>query len=237
MPCHVGTDRRAGNIFLGEHSLKIAAIFDLDGTILDISSEKAFFTYLFLRGALSFKDFLAWVGYFFKTAWVADFAKALNANKMYLRNKPCAKIREFALNCFSEKLEYHISKYAIEEIERHRSQGHHLILLSGTLDLLLEHFMRYLNMDSRIGTPIETRDGVFTGHVIGLHPFGQAKAVITRQIAEQYEIDLSQSYGYANSFSDVPFLDTVGHAIAVNPDNRLARHAQQRGWEIADFAK
>jgi phosphoserine phosphatase len=73
--------------------------------------------------------------------------------------------------------------------------------------------------------------------VIGLHPFGQAKAVITRQMAEKYEIDLRKSYGYANSFSDVPFLDTVGHAIAVNPDNRLARHAEQHGWEITNFAR
>ncbi len=217
--------------------MKTAAIFDLDGTILDISSERVFFTYLLLRGALSFKDFLICMGYFLKIAWVADFGKALKSNKMYLRNKPCAKIREFALNCFSEKLESRISRYAIAEIERHRRQGHHLILLSGTLDLLLEHFMRYLGMDRRIGTPIETRNGVLTGRVIGLHPFGQAKAVITRQIADQYGIDLSESYGYANSFSDVPFLDTVGHAIAVDPDNRLARHAEKSGWEITTFAK
>ena len=217
--------------------MKTAAIFDLDGTILDISSERAFFTYLFLRGVLDFKDFLTFMGYFFKTAWVADFAKGLIANKMYLRNKPCVKMREFAFKCFSEKLESRISLNAIAEIERHRRQGHHLILLSGTLDLLLEHFMRYLGMDKGIGTPIEARNGVFTGRVIGLHPFGQAKAVITQQIAKKYGIDLKKSYGYANSFSDVPFLDTVGHAVAVNPDNRLARHAEKRGWEIANFAR
>ena len=97
--------------------------------------------------------------------------------------------------------------------------------------------MRYLGMDRGIGTPVEARNGVFTGRVIGLHPFGQAKAVITQQIAKKYGIDLKKSYGYANSFSDVPFLDTVGHAVAVNPDNRLARHAEKRGWEKANFAR
>ena len=80
-------------------------------------------------------------------------------------------------------------------------------------------------MDWMVGTSLEIRDNVFTGRMNGLHAYGEAKAVITRQIADQFEIDLTESYGYANSFSDIPFLNSVGHAIAVNPDNRLAKHA------------
>ena len=215
--------------------MRAAAIFDLDGTILNTSSERTFFLYLLLRGELGVKDFLTWMGYFARTAYAAEYSKATKANKMYLRNKPVEKVHELASRCFSKMLVGRISKDAVAEIERHRREGRCLILLSGTLDFLLEHFMRHLNMDSMIGASVEIQDDVFTGRVSGLHPLGEAKAVITRQIAEQYEIDLDKSYGYGNSFSDVSFLHTVGQAIAVNPDSRLTRHAKQQGWEIASF--
>ena len=217
--------------------MKTAAIFDLDGTILDISSERAFFLYLFLHGGVGLNDLLAWMRYFVKTVYVANYAAATKANRMYLCHKTYTKIHEFASNCFSEKLLAHISREAAAEIERHRREDRYLILLSGTLDLLLEHFMRHLGMDWMVGTSLEIRDNVFTGRMNGLHAYGEAKAVITRQIADQFEIDLTESYGYANSFSDVPFLNSVGHAIAVNPDNRLAKHAKQHGWRIISFQR
>jgi HAD superfamily hydrolase (TIGR01490 family) len=217
--------------------LKTAAIFDLDGTILDISSERTFLLYLFLRGEISLKDMVTWLGYCAKKAYTANYTDAIKANKMYLRNKPYTKIRELASKCFSEKLEHHISGSAIAEIECHRREGRYLILLSGSLNLLLTHFMSHLKMDMMIGTSVETRNNAITGRVNGLHPFGESKAVITRRISQQYEINLKESYGYANSFSDVPFLNTVGHAVAVNPDNRLARYAKQHGWEITNFKR
>lgn len=221
----------------GECSVKTAAIFDLDGTILDRSSERVFFLYLLTHREVNLIDLLTWTRYFVKTAYVVDYTQATKANKMYLRNKPCAKMRQLVSNCFSEKLVGHISRDAIAEIECHRRGGRYLTLLSGTLDFLLEHFMRHLDMDCMIGTSVEMQDDVFTGRVSGLHPFGEAKALITRQIADQHEIDLSESYGYANSFSDVPFLNTVGYPIAVNPDSQLSQYAKEHNWEIMSFTR
>ena len=217
--------------------MKTAAIFDLDGTILDRSSERAFFLYLFTHGEISLNDLLTWAGYFIKRAYVVSYAQAAKANKMYLRNKPYAKVCKLASNCFSEKLVDRISSYAVAEIECHRRAGRCLILLSGTLDFLLERFMHHLDMDWMVGTSVEVQDDVFTGRVSGLYPFGEAKALIARQIADQHEISLSESYGYANSFSDVPFLNTVGHPIAVNPDSRLSQHAKEHNWKIVSFRK
>jgi len=46
------------------------------------------------------------------------------------------------------------------------------------------------------------------------------------------EVDLSQSFAYGDSISDVPLLELVGNPVAVYPDSQLWDHASQRGWRI-----
>ena len=37
--------------------------------------------------------------------------------------------------------------------------------------------------------------------------------------------------------SDVPMMNVVGHAVAVNPDAQLAELARQKGWPVVVFAQ
>jgi hypothetical protein len=48
-------------------------------------------------------------------------------------------------------------------------------------------------------------------------------------------LDLSGSYAYTDSITDLPMLEAVGHPVAVNPDRDLRHEAEERGWEIRDF--
>jgi len=41
-----------------------------------------------------------------------------------------------------------------------------------------------------------------------------------------------QNYAYADSFTDLPLLERVGHPVAVYPDSQLTAHARSQGWEI-----
>ena len=50
-------------------------------------------------------------------------------------------------------------------------------------------------------------------------------------------IDLSQSYAYSDSITDLPMLEVVGNPVAVNPDKDLRRIAEERGWQIRDFRR
>ena len=44
--------------------------------------------------------------------------------------------------------------------------------------------------------------------------------------------DLSASYAYADSLTDLPMLEAVGHPVAVNPEVPLARLARSRRWPV-----
>jgi hypothetical protein len=56
-----------------------------------------------------------------------------------------------------------------------------------------------------------------------------------RELAARAGLDLSGSYAYSDSMTDVPMLEAVGHPVAVNPDKELRHEAEERGWEIRDF--
>ncbi|HEX4692416.1 MAG TPA: haloacid dehalogenase-like hydrolase, partial [Solirubrobacteraceae bacterium] len=63
----------------------------------------------------------------------------------------------------------------------------------------------------------------------------EGKAQAIRELAAREGIDLSASWGYSDSESDLPMLRAVGHPVAVNPDSELARVARAEGWETLRF--
>jgi hypothetical protein len=81
-----------------------------------------------------------------------------------------------------------------------------------------------------------THDGVYTGE-IEFYAYGENKAVAVRELAEKHGYDLSASYAYSDSATDLPMLEVVGHPYAVNPDRALRKEATARGWPVLDFTQ
>ncbi|MEK7310504.1 MAG: hypothetical protein AAB382_00915 [Chloroflexota bacterium] len=46
------------------------------------------------------------------------------------------------------------------------------------------------------------------------------------------DIDLTASYAYADSYSDLGLFEMVGHPVAVYPDKKLADLAREKGWRV-----
>jgi phosphoserine phosphatase len=57
-----------------------------------------------------------------------------------------------------------------------------------------------------------------------------------QELAAAEGFDLERSTAYSDSYSDVPFLESVGHPVAANPDRKLRRIADERGWPVVRFA-
>mgnify|MGYP005684739101 FL=1 len=41
-----------------------------------------------------------------------------------------------------------------------------------------------------------------------------------------------ESLFFSDSVNDIPLLEAVQKAVAVNPDQKLLAHAELRGWEV-----
>jgi len=55
--------------------------------------------------------------------------------------------------------------------------------------------------------------------------------------ARRRNLDLSRSYAYADSISDLPMLRAVGNPVAVNPDPPLAAIAREEDWQTLRFER
>lgn len=119
------------------HKKSIAAIFDVDGTLLvGASMEVRFLQYLWRYGELRVSDIGRLAAGAFRTA--AQGHSVLRANKAYLSGKPYEHYRRLAQDCFDQHIKHHLLPKAVARVRWHQQQGHAIVLLSGSLDLLLE---------------------------------------------------------------------------------------------------
>jgi HAD superfamily phosphoserine phosphatase-like hydrolase len=107
--------------------------------------------------------------------------------------------------------------------------------LTGALDFTIEKLMEYLEIDDYKANQLEFVNGYATGRVLPPVMASATKAKWIREYAEREGINLSDSYAYSDSISDLPMLSIVGHPVAVNPDFRLRQVALQHDWAILDL--
>jgi putative phosphoserine phosphatase/1-acylglycerol-3-phosphate O-acyltransferase len=93
-----------------------------------------------------------------------------------------------------------------------------------------------LGIEHLLCTRATVRGGRLTGGVEGAPLWGAGKAAAVCDFAKQHGIVLSRSYGYANGNEDIAFLNTVGHATAVNPKPALIAAADREGWTVSRFS-
>jgi HAD superfamily hydrolase (TIGR01490 family) len=118
-------------------------------------------------------------------------------------------------------------------LQNHQQSGHRILLLSGTPSPLLAAIGRELGIEEVVGTPLHMRNGRYTGRSEPPVCQGANKILrLERHIGETEEISWPESWAYADSHSDLPVLERVGHPVAVHPDAALDAHAKEHGWEI-----
>jgi HAD superfamily hydrolase (TIGR01490 family) len=119
--------------------------------------------------------------------------------------------------------------------QMHQDAGQRVWLVTATPVELASIIARRLGLTGALGTVAESKDGVYTGRLVGDLLHGKAKAHAVRALAAREGLDLRRCTAYSDSINDVPMLSTAGTAVAVNPDPALRDLARHRGWEIRDF--
>ncbi|HEY5045476.1 MAG TPA: HAD-IB family hydrolase, partial [Solirubrobacteraceae bacterium] len=94
---------------------------------------------------------------------------------------------------------------------------------------LLAHVLAF---DGGLGSRSEIVEGRYTGRPAGPFNYRGGKVLSMRELADRAGIDLEASYAYSDSESDLPMLRAVRHAVVVNPDAELRRIAVEEGWEV-----
>jgi alcohol-forming fatty acyl-CoA reductase len=212
----------------------VAAVFDLEGTVV---ASNAIEHYLWAK--------LASLP---RSQWSAEIVDLIRSMPRYLRAERRdrgdfirtfmrryegvdeAELRKLVDDVLSEALLQRTMPEAVRRIRHHREAGHRTVLITGTIDVLVEPLASLF--DEIVAGRMHSRDGVWTGYLATPPLVDEARAAWLGRYAEGNGIDLSRSYAYGDSHSDRPWLEMVGSPQAVNPDAHLYRHAKRKHWRI-----
>lgn len=219
--------------------MQAAAFYDMDGTLV---STNLVHSYLFVaknepsvqRSIVKSAVGLAKIPAF---AAVDSWSRFKFNEMLYAGYEGAFKDRllEFADEHFEEVLKPNIFPGTYELVESAKKKGLKQVIISGSLDMMVAPLARHLGIDDIITNRLEFEDEVATGRLIKPIVAGAHKSRIIQQYAQDHDIDLLQSYGFSDSFSDYSMLSVVGRPAAVNPDRKLRRSAQELDWPILDL--
>ncbi|WP_248962260.1 HAD family hydrolase [Sphaerisporangium perillae] len=119
--------------------------------------------------------------------------------------------------------------------QNHLDAGQRVWLVTATPVELSRVIAQRLGLTGALGTVAETENGVYTGRLVGDLLHGPAKSEAVKALARREGLDLSRCTAYSDSANDLPLLQLVGHACAINPDSDLLEFARKHDWAVRDF--
>lgn len=123
--------------------------------------------------------------------------------------------------------------FSRERIKWHQEQGHIVIAISGSPYELVKEMSQKYNMDDFKGTIyISDKNNNYTGDVIPMWD-SESKEKALLEMKEKYNIDLSASYAYGDTAGDYTMFKLVGTPYAINPTKELL-HKITNDKEIND---
>ncbi|MBK0062734.1 MULTISPECIES: HAD family hydrolase [unclassified Acinetobacter] len=212
------------------------ALFDLDHTLLNTDSDHSWGEFLVNEGLVDpvhhrqmndkfYEDYkagqldpYAYNEFVFEFLTQHDHAYLIELHQLFMKNviRPQMRPQGFAA------------------IEYHKKLGHEIVGITATSDFITAPIFREFGITEIIATNAEVVEGAYTGKVAGLACYQQGKLVRLEQWLDGRQVN--ESWAYSDSINDRFLLEYASHAIAVNPDDRLEKLAQEKGWEIQDWS-
>jgi len=218
-----------------------AAFFDLDKTVIARASMVAFGGAFYREGLISrwlvLRALYGQLVYLYIGASDARLARMRRSALALTKGWDQAHVRRVVREALTEVIEPIVYDEALQLIRQHQAEGRRVYIVSASPEEIVLPLADFLGVDDAIATRARIdEEGRYSGE-LEFYAYGPLKADAMRELAEAEGIDLAASYAYSDSATDIPMLEVVGHAIAVNPDRALLRVARQREWEVRWFVR
>lgn len=218
-----------------------AAFFDLDKTIVTKSSVVAFGGPLYREGLISrgmvLRGMYGQLVYMLVGADEEKMERMREAMLALTKGWEQQRVRDIVRETLEDVISPITYAEALELIDEHQRAGRKVVIISSSPVEVVEPLADHLGADAAIATRARIdADGRYTGE-LEFYAYGPHKADAIREMAAREGIDLTASYAYSDSITDLPMLELVGHPVAVNPDRDLAKVARERDWDLRYFER
>ena len=217
-----------------------AAFFDVDNTVMQGASIFHLARGLYARKFFTSRDIgrFAWQQAKFRVLGREDMEHVREARETalgFVAGHTVTELRTLGEEIFDEVMADKIWPGTRALAQLHLDRGERVWLVTATPVEVADVIAARLGLTGALGTVAESRDGVYTGRLVGEILHGEAKAEAVRALARREGLDLDRCSAYSDSANDIPMLSLVGHPTAVNPDGRLRQHARRHGWAVRDY--
>jgi HAD superfamily hydrolase (TIGR01490 family) len=221
----------------------IAALFDIEGTLYTNPMGRGFIQYASSNGR-RLQAFVYYASLMPKyTLSRLNITSEETLNRMAIARMPWL-IQGYDLQQAEAAFDWVANRFILPSgregvlklWDHHRQLGHLLVIASSGLAPCVQRIGSHLHAAGTVGTEVLVSNGRYSGRVGSPVVIGREKAARTLRLVAQLavEVDWPASYAYADSIHDLPFLELVGHPVAVHPDRGLDRIARERGWQVID---
>jgi len=131
-----------------------------------------------------------------------------------------------------ERIEPSILKKGQKLIEKHRSGGDELLVITATIEFITKPIISLMGIEQIIAPIPEFANGAYTGKTVGIPSFGKGKLQRLNQWLKKHNKTFDDITFYSDSHNDIPLLSAVTKPVAVDPDPILLKESKKRNWPI-----
>lgn len=210
------------------------AIFDLDNTLLNGDSDHAWGEFLVARELVDGETFRQANDNFYQQYKdgsldiIAYLRFALAPLKAYSLTELAGLHRDFMAEFITPMRQ----PKADALIRKHQDAGDHCMIMTATNTFITRPIALALGIPDIIGSEAEIVDGRYTGEPTGTPCFQEGKVILLKERVAAQGLSLAGSTFYSDSHNDLPLLQLVDNAVAVDPDEKLHKEATDRGWPV-----
>jgi HAD superfamily hydrolase (TIGR01490 family) len=209
----------------------------MDRTLLRVDSARLYTQYRRDRGEASLLDALRvalWATQY--TLGVIDAPKVARKALEGFRGREEAWLERSCAEWFPKYVLPEVQQAGRRAVKQHRDAGDFVAIVTGATRYVAEPVAAELGVPHVICSELELdAERRFTGHIIEPLCYGLGKIQRTAKVAEREGFSLEEATFYSDSITDLPLLEAVKTPIVINPDRRLRRIAQLRGWPIQSW--
>ena len=219
-----------------------AAFFDVDNTLIRGSTLYFLGRGMYQRGFFTKKDISRFVLANLRFRLTGkenkeEIKRFQDAATDFIGGHSVKDIEVIAQEVYDQYVSPKMWQGTVDIAENHLRNGEEVWLVTAAPEDMATLIAKRLGFTGALGSKAETKDGIYTGAMLGELLHGKEKAIAIQKLAKEKGIDLSQCYSYSDSHNDLPLLLAVGHPSAINPDAILGIRAMAEGWPIHDFRR
>ncbi len=210
------------------------AIFDLDNTLISDDSDFLWGQFLVDQGIVDKNQYEEANTQFYDDykKGTLDIVEFLHFSLTPLANNNPEQLFKWRNQFIEEVIKPVQLKPAIRLVNKHRYKGDTVMVITATNRFVTEPIVKLFGIDNLLATTPEFIEDRFTGKFEGIPCFQEGKVNLLKEWLENSSETLENSWFYSDSHNDLPLLELVDNPVAVDPDDKLREHAEQKDWSI-----